>query len=246
MPASPLVPVVLKDDAFVPPDAPTYYVVAGNGFFLERRTDLYTATVAVDGGVPGLAPHAARLDLRLPQKLPRGLVECAVGFFRAMYDRWDAEGIVVMFMTPADGDRPARYRLEAPPQTIRGWVDRGRFRADLRLEYGACDKPGPAWRKLGTFHSHGAHSPRHSAVDAHDELWETGLHLTAGYVSSSRPEFEASFVVNGARFPLAVDEVLVRPQGVRGFPKAWLEQVTVVEDAPGAGKGGYDAYGYSY
>jgi hypothetical protein len=242
----PLVPVVLKDDAFVPPGAETYYVVAGNGFFMERRTDLYTATVPVDGGVPGLRQHEAKLDLRLPQRLPRTLVESALGFFRAMYDRWEAEGVLVMFLAPPDGDRPARFRFDAPPQKIKGWVERGRFRADLRLDYGACERPGPAWRKLGTFHSHAHLAPHHSAVDARDELWETGLHLTAGYVNSSLPEFEASFVVNGARFPLAVDEVLVRPHGVRGFPKAWLERVTVIEESWVKSGARYDGYGYAY
>jgi hypothetical protein len=163
-----------------------------------------------------------------------------------VYDRWEAEGIVVMFMEPAAGDRAARYRIDAPPQTIRGWVDRGRFRADLRLDYEACDRPGPSWRKLGTIHSHAHLGPQHSAIDAHDELWETGLHVTAGYVNSTLPEFEASFVVNGARFPLVVDDVLVRPHGVRGFPKAWLERVRVIEDAWGQGGKKYDAFGYSY
>jgi hypothetical protein len=240
MTTGPLVPVVLKDAAFAPPAAETYYVVAGNGFFLERRTELYTATVAVDGGVPGLRPHEARLDLRLPRKLPRALVECALGFFRAVYDRWDGEGILVMFYAPSDGVRPVRYRLDAPPQKIRGRVERGRFRADLRLDYGACERPDDAWRKLGTFHSHGPCGPRHSSIDAHDELWETGLHLTAGYVGSSLPEFEASFVVNGTRFPIAVDEVLERPRAARPYPKRWLDRIEVIELAStGYADGGY-------
>jgi hypothetical protein len=225
-----LVPVVLKDDRFVPPDADTYYVVAGNGFFLERRTDLYTATVPVEAGVPGLARHESRLELRLPRRLPRGLVESALGFFRAVQERWDGEGIVIMFFAPPDGRRPGRFRLDAPPQTIRGRVERGRFRADLRLDYGTCERPGDDWRKIGTFHSHGAFGPRHSAIDAHDELWETGLHLTAGYVSSRLPEFEAAFVVNGTRFALGVDAVMEPPRVARPCPRRWLERITVVEE----------------
>jgi hypothetical protein len=241
MSAGPLVPVVLKDAAFEPPHAETYYVVAGNGFFLERRTELFTATVAVDGGVPGLEPHEAQLDLRLPRKLPRALVECALAFFREVYDRWDAEGILVMFYAPAEGSRPVRYRLDAPPQKIRGRVERGRFRADLRLDYGACERPGDAWRKLGTFHSHGPVGPRHSSIDAHDELFETGLHLTAGYVNSSLPEFEASFVVNGTRFPIAVDDVLDRPRVARKYPTRWLDRIEVIElpNDTGYAHGGY-------
>jgi hypothetical protein len=219
MNAGPLVPVVLKDAAFEPPDAETYYVVAGNGFFLERRTELFTADRHGGRRRPGSRAARAQLDLRLPRKLPRLLVECALGFFRAVYERWDGEGIVVMFYAPADGAHPVRYRLDAPPQKIRGRVEGGRFRADLRLDYGACARPGDAWRKLGTFHSHGPVGPRHSTVDARDELWETGLHLTAGYVNSSLPEFEASFVVNGTRFPIVVDDVLERPRAAGNYPK---------------------------
>jgi hypothetical protein len=245
MSIGPLVPVVLKDAAFRPPDADTYYIVAGNGFFLERRTELYTAKVAVDGGVPGLLPHETQLDLRLPRRLPRALVETALGFFRAVYDRWDGEGILVMFYAPSDGARPVRYRLEAPPQKIQGRVERGRFRADLRLDYGACERPGDEWRKLGTFHSHGPVGPRHSTIDARDELWETGLHLTAGYVNSPLPEFEASFVVNATRFPVGVDDVLERPRAARRHPKRWLDAIEVIElpGDPGYEHGGsYYAY----
>jgi hypothetical protein len=241
MSTGPFVPVVLKDAAFEPPDAETYYVVAGNGFFLERRTELYTATVAVDGGVPGLEPHDARLDLQLPRKLPRALVACALGFFRAVHDRWDGEGILVMLYAPPDQTHPVRYRLDAPPQKLRGRIENGRFRADLRLDYGACARPGEAWRKLGTFHSHGPVGPRHSSIDAHDELWETGLHLTAGYVNSSLPEYEASFVVNGMRFPIAVDDVLERPRAPAKYPARWLDRIEIIElprDA-GNGNGGY-------
>jgi hypothetical protein len=198
--------------------------------------------VPIDGGVPGLEPHRARLDLRLPHRLPRRLVECALGFFHAVLERWDGEAIVVLFYAPAAGGKPARYRLDAPPQTIRGRVERGRFRADLRLDYGACESPGEPWVKLGDLHSHGPLGPQHSAVDAHDELWETGLHVTAGYVGSSVPEFEASFVVNGRRFPLAVDDVLERPRACRPYPKRWLARVEVIERPHEASHG----HGYSY
>ena len=247
MTARALVPVVLKDDAFAPPDDETYYVVAGNGFFLERRTALYTASVPVQGGVPGLLPHDAALELRLPRRLPRTLVERALGFFRTIHHRWDGEGILIMFYAPPAGDRPVQYRFEAPPQTIRGRVERGRFRADLRLEYGACDRPGEQWLKLGTFHSHGPVGPRHSAVDAHDEVWETGLHLTAGYVSSSLPEFEAAFVVNRTRFALRVDELMEPTRTARDFPKRWMERITVVEDRNvDEGRHGDAGYAYPY
>lgn len=246
MDGTPLFPVVIKDAAFTPPAGDTWYVVAENGIFMERTTDLYRATVRVDGGVPGLLPHEPRLELLLP-KLPRALVEQAVGFFREAHRRWDAEAIVVMYYLPSDGERPLRYQFVAPPQTIRGRWDYGRFRADLHLDYRAATAPGDGWRKLGTFHSHGHLSPRHSAVDEHDELFETGLHLTAGYVDSPRPEFAVAFVVNGQRFRIPPERVMTPFRSVRPWPEAWLEQVKVVEErwgrASGYGSTGYPGYG---
>jgi hypothetical protein len=230
MKAQPLFPVVLKSDGFTPPDAPTYFVVAGNGFFLERRTELYAASVPVDGGVPGLESHGARLELRLPRPLPRGLIEMALGYFRAVFQRWRGEAILILFYAPTDGRRPARYRFVAPPQRIHGRTEWGRFRAKMRLDYGHCERPGEAWRKLGTIHSHGNFSARQSATDEHDERWETGLHITAGYVNTPAPEFEAAFVVGNTRFAVPATQILETPETARPYPKAWMRQITVIEE----------------
>ncbi len=222
----PLFPVAVKDGAFRAPAAPSYYVLAANGLFLVRRTELFTACVPVAGGVPGLLPQEAELHLALP-RLPRVLLERAVTFFRDLWQKFEGEGIVVLFLAPPVGERPARYALAAPPQRLRGRFEGGRFRAELRLDYGACERPGPEFRKLGTIHSHGSFGPRHSVIDAHDELYETGLHVTAGYVDSARPEFEASFVVGRTRFAVPVEQVLPRFRTCRRWPPAWMERVTL-------------------
>jgi len=235
MPGAPLFPVLLKDGDFAPPAAETYYVIAGNGFFLERRTALYTASVPVTGGIPGLEPHGVRFDLRLPRPLPRPLVESALGYFRSVFQRWEAEAVLFMFYAPAAGGA-VRFRLEAPPQTIRGRVERGRFRAELRLAYRPCPRPGPEWLKLGTIHSHGSFSPRHSLLDEHDEGFETGLHVTAGYVDSPRPEFEAAFVVGATRFAVPIGQVLESPARPRGWPKRWIDQIRIVEERNADGR----------
>src|SRR5262245_3724890 len=152
MDGTPLFPVCVKDAAFETPAASTYYVLAQNGLFLVRHTSLFSATVPVDA-VPGLQTHAAAFTLHLP-RLPRTLVERAMGFFRAVYERWGGEAILIMFYAPPAERQPARFALSAPPQRIRGRFEYGRFRADLRLDYGVCEKPGAHYRKLGTIHSH--------------------------------------------------------------------------------------------
>jgi hypothetical protein len=237
MEGEPFLPVVLKDAGFRAPEASDYYVLARNGLFLERHTDIFSASVPVEGGVPGLAAHEPRLTLRLP-RLPRAMLERAMGFFRAVWERWEGEAILLIFYAPAAGDRPSRFAFGAPPQRIRGRFERGRFRADLRLEYGACERPGPEFRKLGTFHSHGHVGPAHSSTDEHDELFETGLHLTAGYVDSRLPAFAATFVVGRTRFPLEPRVFLPVFRAPRRPPAAWLAQVTVVCESWGGAWGG--------
>ena len=226
----PVFPVVVKDATFAPLDTPAYYVVAANGLFLERQTPLFSATVPVDGGVPGLMEHEAALVLRVP-RVPRALLERSVGFFRAVYERWEGEAILVMFYAPALG----RFALRAPPQRITGRLEYGRFRADLCLDYGACEKPGPEYLKLGTFHSHGRAGPAHSSIDMHDELYEAGLHITAGYIDSTVPEFAAAFVVGRTRFRLSPDDVLPRFRTAQRPPQSWMRQITVTCQQWGGG-----------
>jgi len=226
MEGEPLFPVAVKDAAFTPPDAPTYYLLAANGLFVERRTPLFTASVRVEAGVPGLRPHDAHLALHLP-RLPRSLLERAVGFFRTVFGRWEGEAILVMFCRPPGDGEPWRFAFDAPPQLIRGRFERGRFRADLRLDYKACEKPGPDYLRLGTIHSHGNVGPWHSAIDVHDELYDTGLHITAGYVDSPLPEFAAAFVVGRTRFTVPVDTILPPFRTARRAPESWMSRITV-------------------
>jgi len=94
----------------------------------------------------------------------------------------------------------------------------GRFRADLALDYGTCTRPGTDFVKLGTLHSHGHAGPTHSTIDEHDELFETGLHVTAGYVDSRRPEFAAAFVVGRTRFAVPAADVFPPFHAARRAP----------------------------
>jgi hypothetical protein len=223
------IPLLIKRPGAAPPDAPAYFVVAANGLHLVRATPLYEACVPARTDVPGLEAERVRLTLRFPP-LPSGDVARALGFFREVWARFRGEAIVVLFYAPSDAARPARWRLEPPPQRIRGRFENGRFRAELRLDYEACERPSADFLKLGTMHSHGSLSPAHSATDADDEAFETGLHVTAGYVDSALPAFEAAFVVAGTRFRVPVDRALEWPEEPRPFPRRWLDRIQVVAE----------------
>jgi hypothetical protein len=74
-------------------------------------------------------------------------------------------------------------------------------------------------------HSHGNFAAHHSAVDAHDEGFEAGLHVTVGCVQRARPEFETSCVVGGCRFPLAPTSVLEAFEHARQPPRCWYAAI---------------------
>lgn len=226
-------PILQKDARFDPEAAPdTYYLITGDGLFLSRRTELYSASVPADQ-VAGLQPHHASLTLQIPH-LPLRLMERTWGFFRAVWEKWQGEAIVIMFYAPST----RRFAFRVPPQRITGRFIYSRFYADLRLDYGSCERPGPEFVKLGTFHSHGNGSAGHSSIDMHDELYESGLHLTAGYVNTSLPEITAAFVVSGTRFTVRPADIVPAMNVSRPAPRAWLEQVTIIEDRPRAAAGG--------
>lgn len=220
MAAHALFPVYVKDEAFVPPagDVP-YYVLAADGLYLTRRTALFTASVPASG-VAGLCPHGATLELHVPV-IPRRLVEEAVAFFREVWRRHGGEAILFMFYDP----ERQRFAFTAPPQRLPRSAGYGRWYGSLRLDYEDTPAPDASFVRLGTFHSHGWASPHHSLTDVHDEEHDTGLHLTAGYVNSDRPEFAAAFVVSGTRFTLPPSRVLGGFRQQRAFPPAWLAQV---------------------
>ena len=227
----PLFPVVVRSEEYEPPrDVGTYYVLAANGLFLERHTALFSASIPAPAGVPGLMPHQSRLELRLP-RLPSVLVERAVGFFRGVWVRWEAEGILLIFYAPT----LQRYALGAPPQLLTGRIEHGRFRADLRLDYLPCESPGADFLCVGSMHSHGNLAAHHSAVDAHDEAFEAGLHVTVGRVQRAQPEFETSFVVGGCRFPLPPADVLGAFEQARQPPRCWYEAIVTRRHGTRAG-----------
>jgi hypothetical protein len=223
-----LFPVHVKDAAYSPPDAAAFYLLTADGLFLERTTPLFSASIPVDQ-VPGLQPHRAALRLRIP-RVPAHVIERAVAFFRVVYERWQGEGIVILFYAPPSEGRSARFFVDAPPQLIRGRLVDGRFQARLHLEYGSCDRPGPEFVKLGTIHSHAEVSATASCLDAADELYETGLHVIVGRVDRDVPELAAAFVAGRTRFKLAPEDVLSPLSAVRRVPPAWLGRVTAVLD----------------
>jgi hypothetical protein len=237
-------PIVLKTSADASSDAEIYYVVASNGLFQVRKTECYEAVTRVTGTVPGLCPQEEYVEIDFP-KLPRALVRKVLTFFRAVYERYGGEAIVILFYQP----QTRTFRAVAPAQQIPGyWTWDGRWRAVLRLSYREPERPA-GYLRFGTIHSHAEFPAYSSPTDCADEHYGDGLHLVFGHLNRAEPSREASFVANSARFALDADDVLPGCDVPQGTPDAgWMARVCRIESRAGSGNrtdSWYTAHGCS-
>lgn len=224
-------PVLLKTDPDVRSDEAIYYLVAANGLFQVRRTESYEAVTRVTGTVPGLCEQEEYVELDIPL-LPRALVRRVLAFFRAVYERYSGEAIVILFYQP----ETCTYRVVAPPQQIPGyWTWDRRWRAYLKLSYREVERPA-GYLRFGTIHSHAEFAACASDTDWADERFGDGLHIVFGHMDRAEPSRSACFVANAARFPLDADDVMARCDVPQAAPEpSWMAQVSRIESRAGRG-----------
>jgi hypothetical protein len=176
-----MLPIYLKDQDFTPPEEPIYYLLARDGLFLVKRTPFFEAVVS-GTGIPWLEAQEPGVRLTAPP-LPAALLLQAVAFFRAVYDRYKTEAIVLLAWREAAG----AYELVIPHQTVGGG----------HCDYEVREFP-PGLIRLGTIHSHAGIEAFHSERDEADERHEDGFHLTVGNIDGDL-SLSCSVVVQGFR-----------------------------------------------
>jgi PRTRC genetic system protein A len=212
-----MIPTFFKDAGFAEPAAPLYYLVAGNGLFLVRRTGLFTS-ISRASGVAGLEEQKPELVLRFG-KIPRAMMERIYGFLKWAWREWESEAILFLYYSPETG----KFLLDAPPQTIFLYRRMGRWNAEGRVAYRTLARP-ESYVKLGDVHSHGDLPAFFSAQDDRDDL-EEGLKIVMGRMDRERPEVEVSFVAAQRRFPLRPEDVLEGFSAAVPPPRQWIERV---------------------
>jgi hypothetical protein len=208
----------LKTQDAAEPDDALYYLVAANGVFTVKKTELF-ASVTPATAVAGLEEQSPSVALAFP-KLPRQLLEQIYGFFQFVYDRLDGEAIVFIFYSSARRE----FYVDAPPQQLTRRRTRGGWRTDGNVSYDAIVRP-PGFIKLGDAHSHAECSPFFSKDDDLDDR-EDGLRIVMGRLHRSNPDVRASFVANGTRIPLDAGDVLEDFGEPTRPPEEWLRRVT--------------------
>lgn len=194
-------PIYLKDDDFIEPDEPIYYLVTKDGLFQVKQTAFFRSCTKVEG-LSWLLGEEEGIRLKLP-RIPAGLLAEALAFFVEVYRRYQAEAVALIFYDREE----ERYELRIPRQKVAGG----------HCEYEIGPTPQGLLR-IGTIHSHASAEAFHSELDDLDERHDDGLHITAGDLDG-RISLSCSLVVDGRRFPLTPEEVFEDLSALEGW--AW-------------------------
>jgi hypothetical protein len=230
------IPVYFKSDEPLPELAlnEIRYVVADNGTFLERRTEMFATCTRI---------NRLDLDLRAQDqfcvlhcgRLPRTMHRAMLSFFEAAHGAHGGEAALVLLYHP----QRRSFRWHCPVQTIEmvrslnGWVALDTIQFDNPLEL------PDGFLHFGDAHLHPG-SPHPSALDIADD--QDGLHVIVGNIDKTPPDYNIDFVVDGVRFAVRPEHVFEDPCSLPFGqpPDHWMSQIRVRRIPPltwGGGNG---------
>ena len=216
----------LRDDAPWPEDE-VFFVLSRDGLHLCRNHRFFRSSVPAPRLPSELGRHETFLELTDFPRIPRALLERAVGFFHEVYQRHGSEAGLLLVWNESTGET----RLVCPQQ--RAAVRRSSYDTyPLDLHYTIPDLAADD-RVLGDLHSHADEPAYASATDKADEQVRTGVHVVVGRLGDigrgRRPQFHVDLVADGTRFTVrshgAVFEGYHGPD--RSFPTEWLDCLEV-------------------
>ena len=112
-----------------PPRDDVYYLLTGDGLFINRNTPFFSSSAPASRGPPDLLPHRATLENRFPP-IPGPLFERVVGFFDRVCRQSMDEAIVLL--TWQDG---VGYDVLVPEQHVTGGEVEPGTHVPLRIDY---------------------------------------------------------------------------------------------------------------
>lgn len=199
------------------------YVVADNGFFLERRTAMFETSCRVEHCPLGLEPHAEAVKLHCGH-IPEVLARSMLGFFRYAYDLHGGEAALLLLHDPLR----RCFRWLCPRQTVKVFETwKGTWWSPAEIEYEEPLHLPPGFVILGDAHSHADMHAYASGTDKDEERYKDGLHIVVGRVHKPQVDLHIDFVMDGKRFPIRPRDVFAETNitPFRQVPKAWTEQI---------------------
>jgi hypothetical protein len=166
------------------PHEGTFYLVAGNGFFLHKDLGCFKQLVPVED-IPVL-PEITVGDAvcELPP-IPGSLVYKTKKFFEEVFSLHQSEACVIVHYNKFTND----FFLEIPDQRV----------TPAGVNYHRVGEVREGYLPVGTIHSHCDFHAFHSGVDDADEASFDGLHCTFGHNNQDAFSITASVVINGHR-----------------------------------------------
>jgi proteasome lid subunit RPN8/RPN11 len=215
------------------PAAPCFYLLTSSGLFIGRDTPHARSLVPAPAWPAELEPQESQLELRLP-RVPADLVARMTTFFRAAAARGGAEAIVLLAL-----DGRERLRPIVPRQVATVGRTHGGRGYPIGLRYQVPAAVNGRLTIVGDVHSHANEPAFASTTDVDDERYRPGLHLVAGRLHLDRPQWHAEYVVDGARFALAPQDVMDLDGGgapAAGFSPRWMSRLDVRDETRWAGR----------
>jgi PRTRC genetic system protein A len=220
-----LTPVLLKagDEVPWPAGERLFYVLARDGLYRCRDAEFFRSCVVAKTGPSELAEHQPFFEPRFP-RIPRALIEQAVGFFARIAELHGSEAAAFLVWDRGE----ARVRLVVPHQVATVSESSTGYRYPIGVHYDPPTDLPDAWVIFGDIHSHVNHAAYASHTDVHDETHSAGLHIVVGRIQSEPPDLHLEAVVDGERFTLAAEQVIAGYQRRRmDVPEHWIERVEV-------------------
>ena len=198
------------------PDAATpYYVLAKDGLFLHKKTQIGSVLVK-ETTIPkhitlGTIGHTTGLFTWIGPKIPATIISQALDLFRRTYEKHHAEAEVLLTMHNETG----AIRIFVPYQRVSGGGVKSVFEpTHIDTNYTV----------IGTIHSHCMMNAFHSGTDSHDASDMDGVHFTIGKVMNDPPEIVAMVAMNGTEFHYKDPTIIADLDYHADTAPAWWDQ----------------------
>jgi len=213
-------PFFLKDKEFIEPDLPFYYLLASDGLFMVKNFQLYSAAVKIENGLPWLERNSEKLYLKFP-KIPKSIIEKAIGFFYTIYQLYKSEAIFILFYN----QKEKKFKFAIPRQVVEITRFRGTEIGSYFLNYSRIPSP-PDYVRVASIHSHGDMIAFYSWTDEKDSRYDDGLNIVVGNLNLRYPSFYACFMIQGTKFDLPIEDVIEGyDKPYLPVPERWLKKV---------------------